>query len=154
MRLIPSLIHQIILIDPVTLAAIFPDTIYGLLYRQPITIVEYMFSYLVRYDMTISNSLQRHLYWYNAFLDFEDIPSNIGVTIAIAAQDALINGKALITLTDHYISERKKSKINAPMNKIVWDFGHGDAFLHPSNVQDLINSLNKVEIAMNSSKSS
>ncbi len=152
MRLNPNAVHQIILIDPVTLAAVFPDTIYGLLYRPTTTMLEYLFSYLVRYDLTISNSLHRHLHWYNAFLDFEDIPPNIGVTIAIAAKDLLINGKALITLTDHYIRERKKRKNHIPMNKIVWDLGHGDVFLHRGSVQHLVNSLNEIEIAMNSQK--
>lgn len=152
MRLNPDAVRQIILIDPVTLAAAFPDTIYGLLYRPPTSMLECLFSYLVRYDLTISNSLHRHLCWYNAFLDFEDIPSNIGVTIAIAARDALINGQALITLTDHYRLERKKRKNSIPMNKIVWDIGHGDAFLCRDNIKHLVDSSNEIEIAMNSPK--
>ena len=145
MRLNPEIVHQMVLIDPVSLAAVFPDTIYGLLYRPPTTMLHHIFSYLVRYDLTISNSLHRHLYWYNAFLDYEDIPSNIAVTVAIEAQDLLINGKALIALTEHYVRERKKRKNNAPIKQIVWDLGHGDAFLYRNNVKDIIDAINEIE---------
>jgi len=59
----PNLVSQLVLIDPVCLLLFLPDVCCNFLYRSPQSIMEVLIAF-VSVELTISNTLRRHFWWY------------------------------------------------------------------------------------------
>jgi len=60
----PDLVSQIVLIDPVCLLLFLPDVCFNFLYRSPQSLMELLIAVFASGEMTVSNTLRRHFWWY------------------------------------------------------------------------------------------
>jgi len=121
LKTIPERIHHITLIDPVAISIFLPPSAYTILYKPPQTCVDYLITYLIRNDLTISYNLHRHFEWYNTIMFLDEIPNNIGMVIGLGLCDELIAGDATIELIDKCVNTRNTIPESASVKKLVWD---------------------------------
>ena len=89
------------------------------------------------------------------YLDFAEIPVDIGVTIGIAAEDEMLSLDAINKLSDHYTKKRnelRSSNTNiyvAPMKKLVWDnLGHSEAIVNDDCIKSIVDLIGDSEYAI------
>jgi hypothetical protein len=155
LKLSPNIVEHISLIDPMSLIIVLPETTYTILYKPSVSLADKLLYYFVRKDLTISYILHRHFAWYNMYLDFAEIPVDIGVTIGIAAEDEMLSLDAINKLSDHYTKKRnelRSSNTNiyvAPMKKLVWDnLGHSEAIVNDDCIKSIVDLIGDSEYAI------
>merc|ERR1711988_822194 len=76
-------IKQLILVDPVCLLLCLPDVACNFLYWEPISkFAKFTYHHLgLRGEITISNALRRHFWWYENILWLEDLPCDLIVAL-------------------------------------------------------------------------
>jgi pimeloyl-ACP methyl ester carboxylesterase len=121
LKTIPERIHHITLIDPVAITIFLPPSAYTILYKPPQTCIDYLITYLIRNDLTISYNLRRHFEWYNTVVFLDEIPDNIGMVIGLSLCDELIHGEATLEIVDAFIETRNNIPESASVRKLVWD---------------------------------
>lgn len=130
-RLSPHIIHHLTLIEPITITVFFPEQTYTILYKPPETFADYLLYYFVRNDLNLSHALVHNFTWYNMYLDIDDIPVSIEITIVISTNDNMVNFSAINPLADYHI--RKRQQLQAtdetirPIHKYInQDLLHGE----------------------------
>ena len=142
-RLSPHIIHHLTLIEPTSITTCFPEQTYTLLYKPPETITDYLLYYFVRNDLNISHTLVRNFAWYNMYLDIDDIPLDIEITIIISTNDNMVNFSVMNPLADYYI--RKRQQLQAtdetirPIHKYInQDLLHGECMYDKNCTQAIV----------------
>jgi pimeloyl-ACP methyl ester carboxylesterase len=145
-KLMPEVVSQITLIDPISITVELPETTYCILYKYPDSIPNLLLYLFIRNDLTISNNLHRHFAWYNMALKFQEIPDHIPVVVSIAGKDELIDSKTASELTTLAIQAREKSS-GASITHLVWDdFIHGMALHNSESVLKIKQSIQNNEV--------
>ena len=94
-RRYPDMVTHLTLIDPVSLLLGLPDVAYSFLYRKPSVFMEYLIYYFAAMEITVSNALRRHFWWYDNILWLEDIAPHISVVVGLAGNDEVTNPRAV-----------------------------------------------------------
>lgn len=94
-KLHPEVVTHLTLIDPVSLLLLTGDVCYNFLYRRPSSMIEWVIYLAASREITISNMLHRHFWWYVNAIFLEDIPKHIGVVVGVAGNDEISNPKAV-----------------------------------------------------------
>jgi pimeloyl-ACP methyl ester carboxylesterase len=139
-RGIPHRVSHLTMLDPLANFIIFPETTYYICYKPPVTWVDYFVYYFIRNDLAVSNSLH-HLRWYDIFLEYKNIPNDIGVIVCIGGKDELLHIPSVLEITDNHIASRPKEA--ARFIKLYYpDFIHGECKNNPDSIKELIQLLN------------
>ena len=135
---IPHKVSHLTMIDPLSNFIYLPETTYYICYKPPITLVEYVIYYFIRNDLAVSTSLH-NVRWYDIMLKYENIPSDIGVTICIGGKDELLSIPAVLEMTDNHIESRPKEY--APFIKLYYpDFVHGECKNNRDSIKEIVRS--------------
>ena len=155
LKLSPNIVEHVSFIDPMSLIIVLPESTYTLVYKPSVSFADKLLYYFVRNDLTISYTLRRHFAWYNMYLDFAEIPVDVGVTIGIAGKDELLSLDAINKLSDYYINKRntlRRSNSNiyvAPMKKLIWDdLGHSEAVTDDDCIKSIVALIGDNEYAI------
>lgn len=92
----PDRISHLTLIDPVSLLLGLPDVAYNFLHKSPDTLSKLIIRLIASREITVSNMLHRHFWWYNNILFLEDIPSHINVVVGLPGRDEIANNKVVL----------------------------------------------------------
>jgi hypothetical protein len=87
----PEIFHHLTLVDPVSLLLGLPEVAYHFLYRPPADFIQNLIMYGASREITISHMLHRHFWWHRNICYLEDIPSHIGVVVAVSSHDPILN---------------------------------------------------------------
>lgn len=144
----PDMVTHITLIDPVSLLLSLPDVAYKFLYRKPTKLVEWIIYIYASTEITISHTLRRNFYWYRSVLWLDDIPSSVGVVVAVAGNDEIINPEAVHEYSINHKIERSKLSLNSRSNMEVLlfpKFSHGQILVDFKAQKSLIAAINQTE---------
>ena len=104
----PDLVAHLTIVDPVSLLLGLPDVAYNFLYRPPSNLIEGFILYGASREITISHMLHRHFWWHRNILYLEDIPSHIGVVVALSSEDPILNAENVLEYSMHCDNLRSK----------------------------------------------
>jgi len=146
----PEIVSHVTLIDPVSLLLCLPDVAFAFVYRKPSTATEWIIYFFASKELTISNTLHRHFSWYRNVLWFDEIPSSVGVVVAIAGCDEVANAASLIEYSQNWQNIRMESSKTesraSPVQIVHWPtFSHGQVLLDSSAQQDVADAMHKNE---------
>jgi len=94
-------IHQLLLLDPVSILLCYPDTMQNFLYKflleNPITMnfQDQCVRYMVSTEIGVEHYLRRRVAWYNSELFFETVPDSIQVTVCLSGKDNIVNASSV-----------------------------------------------------------
>lgn len=145
-KLLPEIIAHLILLDPVCLTVVLPETTYRILYKPMDSVKELFLIYFLRGDINLSYTLKRTFAWYNAVLQYEDIPDQIATTIAISTDDELVPYKAISEMTKNFIDQRNKKKCAHTIQIVYPDFKHGDGTTNEYALKELKKSIEEFDL--------
>jgi pimeloyl-ACP methyl ester carboxylesterase len=91
----PDRVAHLTLIDPVSVLLGLPEVAMNFLYRRPSGLIEGIIYFGASMEITLSNALRRHFWWYNNNLALEDVPANIGIVVGVSAKDEIICAPAV-----------------------------------------------------------
>lgn len=144
---IPHKVTHLCMIDPIATFVPYPATIYFVIYKQPDTIKDYLFHYLFRRNITISNTLSRHFAWYNMVFGFDEIPDRMGVVISLSGKDELLDVQAVKEMTQTFMNRPArlgKSRL------LYWEnYNHGDAKDNHLSVEGIVRAIRENESSDN-----
>jgi pimeloyl-ACP methyl ester carboxylesterase len=92
----PSRVAHLTLIDPVSLLLGLPDVAHNFLQKAPDNIIKLTMRLMASREITVSNMLHRHFWWYNNILILEDLPPGINVVIGLPGKDEIANNKVVL----------------------------------------------------------
>jgi len=117
----PEYVSNFIMIDPASLTVFLPETIQFLLYKRPTNFEEHFVDYMIRGNITIANTIQRHLLWYNSILLLKEVASNIPLRIFVGKNDQLIHYETVLDLVRVHQTQHK----NVDIEVTVGEWTHG-----------------------------
>lgn len=162
----PEVISHLTLIDPVSLLLLLSDVAYNFLYRPPSTAMEWVIHTMASRELTISNMLYRHFWWFRNVLWLEDIPAHIGVVVGVASCDEISKPDSVYeyVLRCKDMRERKAQDISrddggnqvgsevegrkefASIEAVLWDnFSHGQILLGGSAQRQFVDLIHQNE---------
>ena len=108
-------IKQLILVDPVCLLLVLPDVAFNFLYWEPLSkFAKYVYHHLgLRGEITISNALRRHFWWYENILWLEDLPCDL--IVALPEFDGIIPVDAIKAYLESYKTKSSSEASKRPM---------------------------------------
>jgi pimeloyl-ACP methyl ester carboxylesterase len=148
LQMSPSIFSHVTFVDPVGMTIFLPEPVYTLMYKPPVTILDYLVCYFVRYNISIANAMYRNVYWFNVTCLLNDVPSEIGVVVGIAAEDELVPSRAIKDLVT--IHNKKRLRTGArPVTLLCFDkLLHGDTVCMSSSIDDLLVAVNISECVL------
>jgi pimeloyl-ACP methyl ester carboxylesterase len=169
-------IKQLILVDPVCLLLCLPDVAYNFLYWEPISrFAKFAYHHLgLRGEITISNALRRHFWWYENILWLEDLPCDL--IVALPEFDGIIPVDAIKEYLESFKLDKvgKGGKKEAPNQQpflemrrsmslsidelpvyendirlIVWrNYFHGRVLFEESGQQELLDEMREQQLVI------
>jgi len=119
----PSLVAQLVLLDPVCFLLALPDVASNFLYRTPRTFMQHLFRIGGSSELGVTNALRRHFWWYNNCLWAEDI-ENIPTVVHLAGGDEI----APVALVRSYLQQsfENSASQDKPWSnlEVVWSEGY------------------------------
>jgi pimeloyl-ACP methyl ester carboxylesterase len=89
-------VAHLTLIDPVSLLLGLPDVAHNFLHKVPDSIIKLIMRLMASREITVSNMLHRHFWWYNNILILEDLPPGINVVIGLPGKDEIANNRVVL----------------------------------------------------------
>lgn len=161
-------IKQLVLVDPVCLLLCLPDVAYNFLYWEPFSkFAKFTYHYLgLRGEITISNALRRHFWWYENILWLEDLPCDL--IVALPEFDGIIPVQAIVEYLESYKKKKSNEPYKGPMLEarrslslsidelpvyqndiriILWkNYFHGRVLFEESGQQELLDEMRNQQI--------
>lgn len=90
-RLAPNRIDSLILVDPIAINFLLPDSTVEIVYKPPKSKMDWLIYYFVRHALNVSYTIHRHFTWWNETLFLQDI-KDLNVLVCIGGKDEILDG--------------------------------------------------------------
>ena len=129
-------VHQMVLLDPVTIMLSEPDVMVSFLYKTGISLIRMV----AGSELFTIYYLRRHFAWYNSELWLDAIPEHTQTIIALSQQDEIVNAEKV----REYVELGYGG--SSPLELLFWKgVGHGKCVYTPSKWRELKNVMNRQE---------
>mmetsp|Transcript_2165 Transcript_2165/g.3193 ORF Transcript_2165/g.3193 Transcript_2165/m.3193 type:complete len:483 (-) Transcript_2165:147-1595(-) len=101
----PEIVAQAVFLDPVCFLLFLPDVAFNTLYRVPRSFSEWLVAVGVAKEPTVAHFLRRHFWWYQNFIQLDDLQCP---SIAVLAE---LDQLAPVDAVHHYISTSRQNQL-------------------------------------------
>ena len=148
LQMSPAIFSHVTFLDPVGMVIFLPEPAYTLMYKPPVATQDYLVCYFVRHNISTATAMYRNLCWFNVTCLLDDIPSDIGVVIGIAAEDELVPARAIKDIVDIH-NKKHVSPGYRQVKLICFDkLSHGDTICIPESVDAIVAAVSISEGAL------
>jgi hypothetical protein len=127
-------VHQLVLLDPVTIMLSEPDVMVSFLYKTGISLIRMV----AGSELFTIYYLRRHFAWYNSELWLEDIPEHTQTIVALSQQDEIVNAEK--------VREYVELGFSGKLDLLFWKgASHGKCVYTPSKWRELMQVMKRQE---------
>ncbi|KAL7521479.1 hypothetical protein ACHAWX_006154 [Stephanocyclus meneghinianus] len=160
-------IHNLILIDPVSILLSEPDVMINFLYtrRESEDVDDNLNTWahrLIRFvheskihlvassELFIEHYLRRNFAWYNSELWLADIPYDVNVLVCLSEHDEIVNApKVEKEIEEHnklIVGQKNTTSLGPKVEKIMWKgVGHAHCITHPDKWLDIYCAMDRMK---------
>lgn len=132
-------VHQMVLLDPVTIMLSEPDVMVSFLYKTGISLIRMV----AGSELFTIYYLRRHFAWYNSELWLDNIPEHTRTIIALSQQDEIVNAEKVREYVELGFGG------SCPLDLLFWKgVGHGKCVYTPSKWRELKEVMDRQEASL------